>query len=110
MKQYVVSKLGATERAWDMMLKTQDGAKKLLDTFWRNDPEDATPVPTLCFAGVVLELSAARLMHGGKLSGDEDEPGLKTQSLPKAQNAVVWPGPPSSHVPSCAWRQPSVQS
>ena len=72
MKQYVVENLGATERAWDYMLSTQDGAKKLIDSFWRNDPSvmGDNIVPILCFSATTLELSAARLMHGGKLSGD----------------------------------------
>lgn len=65
------SGLGATPRAYEHMLATQDGAKKLLDAFWANEEE--RPTPNLCFYASVMEIGTARLVHGGKLSGDPDE-------------------------------------
>ena len=55
-----------------MMLKMQDGALKLCDSFLEN-PENLNT--TLCFYASQLDIGAARLMHGGKLSGNvEAEP------------------------------------
>ena len=54
------------------MFGNQDGGKKLFESFLEN-PEGETT--TLCFYAQQLEVGAARLMHGGKLSGDmEAEP------------------------------------
>ena len=46
-----------------MMLKMQDGALKLCDSFLEN-PENLNT--TLCFYASQLDIGAARLMHGGK--------------------------------------------
>ena len=70
--QHVVTKgLGATPRAFEYMIKTQDGAKKLMEAFLENEDGQT---PTLCFYASVMELSLARMVHGGKLTGDADEP------------------------------------
>ena len=54
------------------MLGNQDGAKKLLEKFWSNEEEDQ--IPAICFYATVMDLSTARLIHGGQLSGDVDQP------------------------------------
>ena len=71
LQHVVTTSLGATPRAFEYMLQTQDGGKKLMEAFLANE-DGATP--TLCFYASVMELSLARMVHGGKLSGDADEP------------------------------------
>ena len=78
--QHVVLKnLSATPRAYEHMMKTQDGAKRVIEAFMAN--EDAL-TPTLCFYSSVMDIGTARLVHGGRLSGDSDETEPSPPPLP----------------------------
>ena len=63
----VITGLGSTPKAFDHFLGSQDGAKSSSTNSGRMKGEQ---VPTLFFYGTVMDVSTARLVHGGKLSGD----------------------------------------
>ena len=98
LKHVVVNSLGATDRAFEYMVKSEDGASKLLDKFLTN--EVAGDTSTLCFYASVMELSEARLIHGGKLSGDADgerEPGRHSHRAAVSHRAFTFAQGHSQH-------------
>ena len=82
-KNVVCTNLEVAPKAFDYML-TEAKNKELLGAFFENDGSLAS----LCFSTTPMDISFARLVHGGKLSGDGDEPPPE-EKKPEAKAVVT---------------------
>ena len=71
LKGIVVKSLGSTDRAFEYMLAESPANKELLKSFFANDGVGSPAA--IVFSTTQMETSFARLVHGGKLSGDGEE-------------------------------------
>ena len=97
LKGIVVKSLGSTDRAFEYMLAESPANKELLKSFFANDGVGSPAA--IVFSTTQMETSFARLVHGGKLSGDGEE--APPEPEPEPEPPAAEPAAEGEAAPPC---------